>query len=70
MVLTGKDLEIAFRRKAEQLGYEVKPYSGRYMFGRECPSVQVDNYLDFVAEIGLKGLKIDNMGLRWVIYTG
>lgn len=65
-----KKLEIAFRRKAEKLGYEVKSYSGRGMFGRECPSVNVDNALDFIAEIGLKGLKVDNMGLQWVVYTG
>ena len=58
MTLKGKDEEIAFRRKAEQLGYEVRDYSGRGMFGRECPSVTVDNPYDFIAEIGMKGLKI------------
>lgn len=65
-----KKLEIAFRRKAKKLGYEVKLYSGRGMYGRECPSVTVDNYLDFIAEIGIKGLKVDNMGLQYVVYTG
>ena len=62
--------ETSFKNAAEFLGYEVKPYSGRGMFGRECSSVIVDNYLDFIAEIGIKGLKVDNMGLQWVVYTG
>ena len=63
-------IEIDFRTKAEELGYEVRDYSGRGMFGRECPSVTVENYLDFIAEMGLKGLKVDNMGLQYVVYTG
>jgi len=63
--------EDEFRKKAKKLGYKVREdYSGRGMFGRECPSVTVDNYLDFMAEIGMKGLKVDNMGLQWVVYTG
>lgn len=62
--------EVRFRRTAQRLGYEVRGYSGRGMFGRECPSVTVENYLDFIAEIGMKGLKVDNMGLQWVVYTG
>lgn len=70
MVLTREDKEIAFRNAAEHLGYKVKNYSGRGMFGRECPSVTVDNALDFIADIGIKGLKVDNMGLMWVVYTG
>ncbi len=53
MTLEGKDKEIRFRRKAKQLGYEVRDYSGRGMFGRECPSVTVENYLDFIAEMGV-----------------
>ncbi len=66
--MTEKEEE--FKREAEELGYEVKQYSGRGMFGRECPSVTVENYLDFIAEIGMKGLKVDNMGLQYVVYTG
>jgi len=65
-MMTKKEEE--FKRKAEELGYEVKDYSGRGMFGRECPSVTVENYLDFIAEVGMKGLKVDNMGLQWVVY--
>ena len=58
-----------FKEKAEELGYEVEDYSGRGMLGRICPSVTVDNYLDIIAEMCMKGLNVDNMGLRWV-YTG
>lgn len=65
-----KNKEKRFTRKAEELGYEVELYSGRGMFGRECPSVTVDNPNDFISEIGMKGLKIDNMGLQYVVYTG
>mgnify|MGYP003393325212 FL=1 len=49
--------EEQFKTKAEQLGYEVKDYSGRGMFGRICPSVTVDNPNDFITEMGMKGLK-------------
>lgn len=65
-----KTKEEIFKEKAEELGYEVKNYSGRGMFGRNCPSVTVDNVNDFIAEIGMKGLKFDNMGLQYVVYTG
>ncbi len=59
-----------FKAKAIELGYEVNPYSGRGMYGEECPSVVVENPNDFIAEMGMKGLKVDNMGLRYVVYTG
>ena len=62
--------EKIFTEKAEELGYEVKMYSGRGMFGMECPSVTVCNVNDFIAEMGMKGLKWDNMGLDFVVYTG
>ncbi len=62
--------EVDFKERAEELGYEVEDYSGRGMFGRTCPSVTVDNYLDFIAEMGMKGLEVDNMGLKYVVYTG
>lgn len=65
-----KELEEKFRKKAEKLGYKVQDYSGRFMFGRKCPSVTVDNPMDFIAEIGLKGLKVDNMGFQYIVYTG
>ena len=65
-----KAREVKFVKKAEALGYEVRVYSGRSMYGRECPSVTVNNPNDFIAEIGMKGLKIDNMGLSYIVYTG
>ena len=63
--------EQKFVEKAEELGYEVDmSYSGRGMFGATCPSVTVNNPNDFIAEMGMKGLKWDNMGLSYVVYTG
>lgn len=62
--------EKKFVGKAENLGYEVRDYSGRGMFGRQCPGVTVDNANEFIAEIGIKGLKVDNMGLSYIVYTG
>ena len=62
--------EKKFVKKAEKLGYEVRDYSGRGMFGRQCPGVTVDNANDFIAEIGMRGLKVDNMGLSYIVYTG
>ena len=63
--------EQRFIKKAEELGYEVDTtYSGRGMFGRTCPSVTIENPYDFIAEMGMTGLKIDNMGLDYVVYTG
>jgi len=66
-----KEIEKKFIAKAEELGYEVnRHYSGRFMYGRECPSVTVENPNDFIAEMGMKGLRTDNMGLDYVVYTG
>lgn len=62
--------EKEFKEKSEKLGYTVYPYSGRNMFGRYCPAVTVQNPNDFIAEVGIKGLKVDNMGLSYVVYTG
>ncbi len=63
-------IEQKFRKKAESLGHTVKEYSGRCMYGRQCPSVVVENAEDFIAEMGMKGLRVDAMGLRSVVYTG
>lgn len=66
-----KKVEQKFIAKAKRIGYEVNEhYSGRFMYGRECPSVTVDNPNDFIAEMGMKGLRVDNMGLSYVVYTG
>ena len=62
--------ETKFTEKAEELGYAVYQYSGRGMFGRRCPAVTVSNVANFIAEMGMKGLKWDNMGLNYVVYTG
>jgi len=63
--------EKQFTKKAESLGHEVDPsYSGRGMYGRVCPAVRTKNPDDFIAEMGMKGLKVDQMGLGYVVYTG
>lgn len=62
--------ELQFKKKAEELGYVVIEYSGRFMFGRKCPAVIISNASDFIAEMGMKGLKQDNMGFDFVVYTG
>lgn len=63
-------IENKFRKKAESLGYKVRTYSGRGMYGRICPGVTVENANDFIAEMGMKNLKVDNMGLSFIVYTG
>jgi len=59
-----------FIKKAENDGYKVRSYTGRGMSGRVCPGVTVENAIDFVAEMGMKGLKVDQMGLSYIVYTG
>ena len=59
-----------FRKKAEKLGYKVRTYSGRGMYGRQCLGITVDQPNTVIAEIGMRGLKIDNMGLSYIVYTG
>lgn len=49
--------EKKFREKAEELGYEVREYSGRCMYGRECPGVTVESPNDFIAEMGMTGFE-------------
>jgi hypothetical protein len=70
MAVSRNEREIKFIENALELGYEVDDYSGRGMFGKKCPSVVVENPNDFIAEMGMKGLKVDNMGLKYVVYTG
>ena len=59
-----------FIKKAKKLGYKIKSYSGRGMFGRECASIITDKPYDTIAKLGIEGLKVDNMGLQYVIYIG
>jgi hypothetical protein len=56
----------------DELGLEVRPYSGRGMYGRSCPAVEVDDeegYQDLIIATGMR-LKIDNLGLGYIVYTG
>lgn len=56
-----------FVREAENQGLEVDyTYSGRFMYGRKCPSVRVDNVHSF--QTNAKGAQWDQMGLGFVIY--
>lgn len=60
-----------FIRAAENMGFEVQPYSGRAMYGEECPSITLDQYAnvnDVIAELGIRGLRTDSMGLGTVVY--
>jgi hypothetical protein len=52
---------------AEEAGYTVDyGYSGRGMFGRECPSIIVEGIADFATKADYKA---DNMGMDYVIYA-
>lgn len=62
--------EKKFVKKAEAAGYKVRSYSGRFMYGRTCPAVSCKSLNDCLAEIGMKGLKVDNLGLGYIVYTG
>lgn len=54
----------AFVRKAKAEGFEVYyTYSGRGMFGRQCPAVNHKR-----ADFGFKGASQDSMGLDQVTY--
>ncbi|MGL5956810.1 MAG: hypothetical protein ACRC0X_09495 [Brevinema sp.] len=57
--------EKEFCNKAKKLGYEVQKYHGRN-FHRSY-GIIVDNVMDTIAELGMKGLKWDNMGLRFIV---
>ncbi len=51
---------------AEEQGLEVRRYSGRGMFGRECPAITVD----YIGEFATKArTRSDSMGLGIVIYA-
>lgn len=53
-----------FVRKALREGFEVDyGYSGRFMYGRKCPSVTCSN-----GAFGFKGCRSDNMGRDMVYY--
>lgn len=56
-----------FVRDAEMQDFEVDySYSGRFMYGRCCPSVRIRH----IGEFGTKAkVATDNMGLGYVIYA-
>lgn len=64
---TGKHAEFA-RKAQEELGREVSSYSGRGMYGKTCPAVIVDSVEDTIADLGMRGLRTDNMGMSYVVY--
>ena len=55
-----------FIKDASRQGYTVDyDYSGRGMYGRTCPSVNIDR----IGEFGTKAkTQSDNMGMGFVIY--
>lgn len=56
--------QVAFCRKAEAEGFDVYfTYSGRYMYGRQCPAVNHPS-----GHFGYKGAAQDGMGLGVVTY--
>lgn len=65
-----KDIEKekAFTKLCEDEGLTVETYSGRGMYGRYCPSVNVDSLSEFPGNP--HHWCVDSMGLGFVIYTG
>ena len=58
------DKQKRFVNKAKREGFEVYyTYSGRGMFGKQCPAVNHDP-----GEFGFKGASQDSMGLGVVTY--
>ncbi|MGL4388284.1 MAG: hypothetical protein ACRCTJ_02705, partial [Brevinema sp.] len=55
-----------FCKKAEALGYEVREYNGRNF--HTGYGIVVDNVMDIIADLGMKGLMWDNMGLQFILY--
>lgn len=46
-------------------------YSGRGMYGKCCPAITTDDYIDCIEEVasrGVRGARIDNMGRSYVVY--
>lgn len=55
----------AFVRKAKKLELEVQyDYSGRFMYGKKCPAVYLDQFESF----SFKGASMDQLGLGTVVY--
>lgn len=60
-----KDYQKIFISEAEDQGFDIRNYSGRGMYGRECPAFTVDRIAD--ARISVP-YSWDNMGLSYIIY--
>lgn len=59
--------QVQFVEKAKAEGFRIRfDYSGRGMFGRQCPAVYLDQ--DEIGSFGCKGAKRDDLGKGEVIY--
>ncbi|MGL4387980.1 MAG: hypothetical protein ACRCTJ_01125 [Brevinema sp.] len=56
-----------FCKKAEALGYEVQEYNGRNF--HKGYGIVVDNVMDTIVDLGIKGLMWDNMGIQFIVYV-
>lgn len=76
-----EDLTCAVLRRIAQLAdLNVCSYSGRGMYGRRCPAIDVDNLMDGLASIVecstspgqaadiIRSMNYDRMGLGYVLY--
>ena len=55
-----------FVKKCENAGLEVYQYSGRGMYGKRCPAVNVDYLSDFPGNP--HDYWTDSMGMGYVVY--
>lgn len=62
--------DIQFAMEAEENGLEVRSYSGRCMYGRECPAIVGDDLAELYRATTVKDLRQDSMGLSVVVYPG
>lgn len=55
-----------FIEDAENQGFDVEyTYSGRFMYGKQCPAVRID----YIGEFGTEArVASDNMGLGYIVY--
>lgn len=62
----------AIERAAANVGGTVRnDYSGRGMFGARCYGIDCDNAaraIEEAAALGVRGAKVDNMGMGWIVY--
>jgi len=80
MKLTDKDGEtltmtnpryIKFAKDMSRAGIPWRWYSGRFMFGEDCPAAVTSDevsYEDIVRATTVRGLRTDDMGKRTVVY--